>query len=215
MNASRVGGAVLGLVALVIFGLIVGAHAAIQATATDVRGDVGLWLYDSDVSYGMTFDALVRADSIAPVTISSVEVRGEGFSQRFRGEGDDDLDIEVKVPASARGAIDLVIDVSYSQYGDNEHAIFWKTVHVRGPLESDIWRAGKALLAIASWLALCVFDLLRRREYACRYTMPGPGWIIAVVPVGFIGWCWFTELLEHVTRLHGWWFAAMSMALCR
>ena len=72
-------------------------------------------------------------------------------------------------------------------------------------------RGGKALLALLSWLAVVAGVTAATRWYARRRREPSTAWILGLVPYTFVGWAWFATLLEHATRLHGWWFVAICL----
>ncbi len=207
IDAGRTVGA---LVLLAIIAVFVYVPSAIEVTATDVSDDAGIWLYDSDVVAGTSFEGLARVDSDARIVAVHVNA---GERRTFDGDGDNDLDFEIEIPVLARGEAVVSIDVDYAyRDGALRRAVFWRGVTVHSRVESDLRRAVKASLAAASWLVLLVLDTIRRRRYQRQYRAPGRAWLIAMVPVAVVGWCWFSELLVHVMRFHGWWFASLCMA---
>lgn len=205
----------LVFVALIVLYVAV-PSLVIELTATDVRGDVALWLYDSDAAPGDHLSATVRTDTLERSSIAYVEVYGPGRERvrRFRGDDDDVLDFTIDVPQDAGNEIAVAIEVEYVHAGGlwfNES--FSASIPVYGRTESLLRRSGKAALALVSWLALIALDVLRRRWYARRHRRPGRGWLLGLVPVTAVGWLWFAELLEHATRLHGWWFVMAAVAV--
>jgi hypothetical protein len=201
------------LLALVIAYLKVRPEV-VTLTATDVRGSVVLWLHATDLAPGDRFDAEVWIDdALSRERIESVRVYGAGPARRVPGSGDNDLSFEIQVPHDANEQLDLTIEVLHSNSFGMSSARFDVAVDVYTPAMSWLRRGTKALLAIASWLALMFIDSARRRWYVRRHRRPARAWALALVPVAAAGWFWFAELLEHATRLHGWWFAIPALAV--
>src|SRR5262245_7744523 len=118
-------------VVLALVALFVGGSHLIQSTATETRGDVALWLYDSDVAFGQTFDGRVRADdALRRKIIRRVEIEGPGPSRTVYGHDDNDLDFEVSVPLVASGDVPFSIRVTWSDSIGTFTETFDRTVTV-------------------------------------------------------------------------------------
>lgn len=202
VRKARLVGVVILLV--LVFAYLELRPAIVTLTATEVRGDIALWLYGNDLKPGDRFRARVWTDDgLSREEVQGVRVQTSGSSYPARytpGERDNDLDFDIDVPFAASGELEVVIDVASSSGGES----FRYTLDVHSPTTSWLRRGVKFLLAFASWIILMLADTARRRWYVRRHRRPSRAWLLALVPVAAVGWFWFAELIEHATRLYGW-----------
>lgn len=206
-------------------------------TADATEGDAALWLYATDVTPGDRIDGRVRVDTGLRVAIRGIRVVGAGAEQILdgggRGWGDKitahDYDeakaeaaftFEIPRDAPPGDSLDVTIELDYvaaelsgihTFSNDDQQVEFHQTIPIHTHLASVLRRVGKALLAVLSWLAVVAGVTWATRWYARRRREPSTAWILALIPYTVAGWVWFATLLEHATRLHGWWFVAICL----
>lgn len=231
-----------GMVALLFVAaaaLYIGWPTITRWTADETEGDAALWLYANDAAPGDELAGRVRIDAGLRVAISGIRVLGAGDEQAQPGqepgwgdtitahetdEGKAEAGFSFTIPhdAVAGSSLRLSIELSYvaaERSGDKsfsnaeQDVVFHPVVPIRTHLASVLRRAGKALLAVLSWLALLASLTAATRWYARRRREASTAWVLGLVPYAFVGWAWFATLLEHATRVHGWWFVAICLAI--
>ncbi len=208
------------------------------ADATTKNGE--LWFYASDVAPGDVLDGHVEIHAGIKVAIAGVIVNGAGPEQVTGGrqpgwedrietkqflpdKGSDQFDFKVSVPLDARPGDVLHLDIAVEyvaaerQYVLSSFTDEWNAEHFRidvpvhGKTTSILRRAGKEVLALASWAAVVAFLVALSRWHGRRGRTASAAWLLLLVPHAVLGWFWFSTLMEQATRLHGWWIVLLFM----
>jgi len=208
------------------------------ADATTEKGT--LWFYASDAAPDDVLEGHVEIHAGMKVAIAGVVVGGAGGEQVTGGrqpswgerieskllapdDGEDQFDFTVKVPSDARPGHILRLDITVEyvaaerQYVRGGFSNEWHAerfridVPVHSRTTSILRRVGKAALALASWAAVVVLLVAASRWYGRRGRGASPAWLLLLVPHAVLSWFWFSTLVEHATRLHGWWIVGLCV----
>lgn len=150
-----------------------------------------------------------------------VEVIG-GFVPK--GEDRDRIAFTVRVPNDARPGDVLPLDISVEYvtaennylggFKNEWHAERFRIdVPIHSRTASILRRSGKATLAVASWIGVVALLVAASRWYGRRDRTASPAWLLLLVPHAILGWFWFSTLVEHATRLHGWWVVLLCLII--
>lgn len=198
-----------------------------------------LWFYASDVAPGDVLDGHIKLYDWGGVAITGVVIKGALHEQAVGepswteletevledGRSSDEFAFRFRVPSDTTpgGVLHVDIDVGYATTGGaTKYDGFSRTplsvrfrvdVPIYSSTASALRRAGKAVLALVSWVVVIIFVVGLRRWHVRRDRSVNLAWAILIVPHAVLGWFWFSTLVEHATRLHGWWIVGLCLVV--